>query len=101
MHVARSPTAEATIECSETAVRAQLDRILKSEPFHRSQRRQRFLQYIVDETLAGRGDRIKGYTIALAVFERPSTFDANIDPTVRMRGTGTSALTAMARSSSK
>jgi TolB-like protein len=68
----------------EPAVRAQLARILKSGPFQRSQRRRRFLEFIVNETLAGRGDRIKGYTIALEVFERPATFDSNVDPTVRM-----------------
>jgi TolB-like protein/Tfp pilus assembly protein PilF len=81
---APSGTGESTSESGETAVRAQLDRILKSGPFQRSRRRQRFLEYIVNETLAGRGDRIKGYTIALEVFGRPATFDSNVDPTVRM-----------------
>ncbi len=75
---------DCTSEAGQKAVRAQLDRILKSGPFERSQRRQRFLEYIVDETLAGRGDRIKGYNIALEVFKRPATFDANIDPMVRV-----------------
>lgn len=68
----------------QQAVRDQLDRILKSRPFQQSQRRQGFLEYIVTETLAGRGDRIKGYSIATAVFNRPATFDANVDPVVRM-----------------
>lgn len=81
---AHSAAHESTSEPGETAVRAQLDRILKSAPFQRSRRRQRFLEYIVNETLAGRADRIKGYTIALEVFERPATFDSNVDPTVRM-----------------
>ena len=68
----------------QQAVRDQLDRILKSGPFQQSQRRQGFLEYIVTETLAGRGDRIKGYSIATVVFNRPATFDANVDPVVRM-----------------
>jgi TolB-like protein len=71
-------------EPQRKAVRDQLDRILKSGTFHQSRRRQRFLEYIVNETLAGRGERLKGYNIALAVFDRKETFDSNIDPSVRM-----------------
>ncbi len=65
-------------------VREQLARILKSDLFLQSRRRQRFLQYLVDETLAGHGDRLKGYTIAVAVFDRPASFDPAIDPIVRI-----------------
>jgi hypothetical protein len=71
-------------ESDQEAVREQLDRVLKSPPFLQSRRRQRFLQYIVNETLAGRGDRLKGYAIARDVFDRPEDFDANVDPIVRM-----------------
>jgi adenylate cyclase len=71
-------------ESDHKAIREQLDRILKSGPFHQSRRRQRFLEYIVNETLAGHGDRLKGYNVALAVFDRAETFDSNIDPIVRM-----------------
>lgn len=66
------------------AVRGQLARILKSGPFHQSQRRQRFLQYLVDETLAGRGERLKAYAIAVEVFDRPTSFDPIVDPVVRI-----------------
>ena len=71
-------------ESDQKAIREQLDRILNSGVFHQSRRRQRFLEYIVNETLAGRGERLKGYNIALEVFDRPETFDANVDPIVRM-----------------
>jgi TolB-like protein/tetratricopeptide (TPR) repeat protein len=71
-------------ESDQKAVREQLDRILKSGPFHQSQRRQRFLEYIVNETLAGRGERLKGYNVALEVFDRPKTFDPLVDPVVRI-----------------
>ena len=71
-------------ESDQKAIREQLVRILNSGPFHQSQRRQRFLEYIVNEALAGRGERLKGYNIALAVFDRPETFDPNIDPIVRI-----------------
>jgi TolB-like protein len=68
----------------QEAIRQQLDRILGSGPFHQSRRRQRFLEYIVTETLAGRGERLKGYNVALAVFDRPETFDPHLDPIVRI-----------------
>jgi TolB-like protein len=71
-------------ESDQKAVREQLDRILKSGPFHQSRRRQRFLEYIVNETLAGRGERLKGYNVALEVFDRSEGFDANVDPIVRI-----------------
>ena len=35
------------------------------------------------ETLAGRADRLKGYTIGTAVFERDASFDSQADPVVR------------------
>ncbi|MEY9201812.1 hypothetical protein [Bradyrhizobium elkanii] len=49
-------------------VAKELDRILASPHFQASERRQAFLRFIVDETLAGRAESLKGYTIALGVF---------------------------------
>lgn len=66
------------------AVREQLDRILHSGPFAQSRRRQRFLEYVVNETLAGRAERLKGYNVGIEVFDRPETFDPAIDPIVRI-----------------
>jgi TolB-like protein len=74
-------------ESEQKAIREQLDRILKSGPFHQSRRRQRFLEYVVNETLAGRSDRLKGYNVALEVFDRPQTFDPILDPIVRIEAT--------------
>ena len=71
-------------ESDQKAIREQLVRILNSVPFHQSQRRQRFLEYLVNETLAGRGERLKAYNVALEVFERPETFDPTTDPLVRI-----------------
>ena len=62
-------------ESDQKAIREQLDRIIKSGSFMQSRRRQRFLQFIVNETVAGRGERLKGYNLALEVFDRPETFD--------------------------
>ena len=71
-------------ESDQTAIREQLVRILNSSPFHQSHRRQRFLEYLVNETLAGRSKRLKGYNVALEVFDRPETFDPTVDPLVRI-----------------
>ena len=71
-------------EPDQKAIREQLVCILNSGPFHQSQRRQRFLEYLVNETLAGRGERLKAYNVALAVFDRPETFDPVTDPLVRI-----------------
>src|SRR3990170_5361623 len=75
---------ESWSQSDQEAIREQLHRILRSGPFAQSQRRQRFLEYVVNETLAGRGHRLKGYTIAREVFDRPEEFDPNLDPIVRM-----------------
>jgi adenylate cyclase len=63
--------------------RACLDRILASPYFVQSERQQRFLKFIVTETLAGHTDRLKGYTIAVEVFDRDVGFDPAIDAIVR------------------
>lgn len=75
---------EGSSQPDEKAVREQLDRILKSDAFLQSRRRQRFLEYVVNETLAGRGDRLKGYDLAIKVFDRPTDFDSSADPIVRI-----------------
>jgi adenylate cyclase len=65
-------------------IREELDRILASADFDASERNRRFLRHVVEETLAGRADRIKGYSVATAVFDRDASFDPQIDPIVRI-----------------
>ncbi|APO72247.1 TolB/tetratricopeptide repeat domain-containing protein (plasmid) [Rhizobium gallicum] len=62
----------------------QLERILSSGEFHSSQRGRRFLQFIISETLAGRSEFLKAFTIANDVFGREVSFDAQNDPVVRI-----------------
>ena len=63
---------------------AALDALLGDPAFQASARNKQFLRFVVEETLAGRGDRIKSYTIAVDVFGRPPNFDASVDPIVRI-----------------
>ena len=69
---------------SPEAVREQLDRILASGEFVASDRLKSFLRFAVEETLAGRAQRLKAYTIAVDVFRRDESFDPLTDPVVRM-----------------
>ena len=66
------------------AVRAQLERILNSSIFVRSQRISRFLRFTVEQTLLGRGDSLKEYLIATEVYDKPDTMDPRFDPIVRV-----------------
>jgi TolB-like protein len=65
-------------------VLGQLERILSSHGFDASARNRAFLSYVVNETLAGRADHIKGYTVAQEVFQRDADFDPQLDPVVRI-----------------
>jgi len=64
-------------------VSAALERICASHPFASSGRLQSFLRFVVQETLAGRADTLKAYTIGTVVYERGSAFDPKADSIVR------------------
>jgi TolB-like protein/tetratricopeptide (TPR) repeat protein len=65
-------------------VRAELEHILSNPRFQASEKRRAFLRFIVGEALAGRADRLKGYTVAVEVFGRDENFDSQADPVVRL-----------------
>src|SRR4029077_15060037 len=69
-----------TAVCPEADVRAELHRVLGSASFAVSDRNRRFLQYVIEEALAGRSGRLKAYSIATTVFGRPQDFDPTFDP---------------------
>lgn len=76
---------ERTIDVSikPQAIRAQVGRILQCEGFVRSRRMQRFLEFVVEETLAGRTDQLGEYALGVAVFDRGEDFEPALDPIVR------------------
>ncbi len=65
-------------------VRAQLERVLASRPFVSSARRVRLLRFLVEETLAGRGDSLKESVLAVEVFDRRADHDPSSDSLVRV-----------------
>ncbi|MBB3657652.1 TolB-like protein/Tfp pilus assembly protein PilF [Rhizobium sp. BK650] len=69
---------------SQEEVEQQLERILFSPEFRLPERARRFLEFVVTETLAGRRDYLKAFTIAQSVFGRDANFDAQQDPCVRI-----------------
>ena len=70
-------------QITKAQVRRHLAEILNSGSFQASQRLKSFLSYIVEATLAGRGQDLKAYTIATEVFRVGKDFDPRLNPLVR------------------
>src|ERR1700753_3720849 len=69
----------------EETIRRELGRVLVSRSLRQVDRLQRFLSFIVEETLAGRGDKLKEYPVGVDVFGKDSSFDPRMDPIVRVQ----------------
>ena len=69
---------------SNDAVRSVLENILASRQFASSPQVSATLQYVVEETLDGRSDRIKAYSIAIDVLKKTEEFDPSANPIVRV-----------------
>lgn len=66
-------------------IRESLARIFQSRQFSNAERRRRLLEYLVDETLAGRGGSLKEFKIGVDVYGRDGeTYDPRIDPVIRV-----------------
>jgi TolB-like protein/Flp pilus assembly protein TadD len=65
-------------------VQTQLDRILRSALFVRSERMSRFLRFAVENALANPGSALKEYLVGVEVFDRPVDYDPQVDPIVRV-----------------
>lgn len=61
-----------------------LQRICASQPFRQSHRLQRFLRYATDWALKRPGEPLKEYALAVAVYDKPASFDPQSDPIVRV-----------------
>jgi hypothetical protein len=65
------------------AVRAELEIILRSQTFTRSERHSRFLRFICEATLNGDGPKLNEYLIAHTVFDRGAEYSSGEDSVVR------------------
>ena len=79
-----NPSAHAQGNLTDAVVRAQLERILASEVFSRSQHLRRFLSFIVEESLAGPGHSLKESVLAHELYGKATDFDGGTDPVVRV-----------------
>ena len=70
---------------SEHAIREHLSVLLSSTAFAHVDRLKRFLRYVVEETVAGRGENLKEYSVGVEVFDRETSFDPRTDPIVRVQ----------------
>ena len=71
-------------EPPESVVRAQLERILASDVFSRSQQLRRFLSFTVEQRLAGQGHSLKESVLAHELYGKGTDFDGGADPVVRV-----------------
>jgi TolB-like protein len=78
------PACQSDSPVAQQQIRSLLAKISATDEFQRSKRSLRFLNYIVEETLAGRASRIKAYSVAISVLDRDETFDPQTDPMVRI-----------------
>ncbi len=76
LHVSASP--------SPDQIRAQVDKILASRLFARSERLCRFLRFCVDQTLDEKSDQLKEQLVGVEVFDRKGDYDPRTDPIVRV-----------------
>ncbi len=75
--VSDKPSADAVIDA--------LERIVASQPFQNAESQKAFLRYVVNETLAGRGEQLKEYSIGVEVFRKKESYDPRYDNTVRLK----------------
>lgn len=68
----------------QSAVRAELEAMLKAPIFAQSGRCKKFLSHVVLVTLSGNGGDLKERTIGVQVFERPGNYDTGDDSIVRV-----------------
>lgn len=66
------------------AVAEQLERVLQSKVFQAAGRSSRLLRFLVEETVKGRSESLKDYTLGAEVFGRGGDFDPRTDPIARV-----------------
>ena len=75
---------QAESDLPDAAIRAELERILASEVFSRSQQLRRFLAFIVEQRLAGQRHSLKESVLAHELYGKGTDFDGGTDPVVRV-----------------
>jgi hypothetical protein len=71
-------------ESDKEEVLRQMERLLATSHFRKSRRYPALFRFVVEETLAGRGEFLKERRLGVEVFGRPSDYDTAEDPVVRV-----------------
>jgi len=69
---------------SQEEVKQALQTVLQDPKFAAAPQMSAFLKFVVLQTLEGKSDRIKAYTVAVDALGKPATFDPQNDPSVRV-----------------
>ena len=72
------------VSLPDSRVRIQLDRILASQIFMRSERLSAFLRFVVEQTLNSRGTGLKEQVLGAELYGKGPEFDGAADPIVRV-----------------
>jgi len=67
----------------QAGIRDCLNKVLASASFAQSKRRADLLRYLAEQSLAGKGESITEYGIAIDVFGKPASFDPQKESTIR------------------
>ncbi|PKQ32218.1 MAG: hypothetical protein CVT62_04120 [Actinobacteria bacterium HGW-Actinobacteria-2] len=73
------------VGCDAEQAGEALQRVLASRSFQAAPKARDFLRYVATETLAGRGQRLKEFTIARSVMDRGTEFASHTDSAVRVQ----------------
>jgi hypothetical protein len=71
-------------EAEKNSVLQQLEKLLATPLFNSSKRYPSFLRFVVARVLAGQTDQLKERILGVEIFGRPTDYDTNTDPIVRV-----------------
>jgi hypothetical protein len=73
------------VEFDSSTIRAQINRLLKSQTLEGSDISRKLLSYLAERSIAGEEHHLKEYTVALEAFGKPPSYDPRHDSTVRIQ----------------
>lgn len=79
------PIQENRGEAVPASIQSQLNKILSSAVFRKSERLNRLLRFLVESSITGAKGPLKEYVIATEVFDKRDSFDPQSDPIVRVQ----------------
>jgi len=71
------------MDSSREKIRVQLDRLVASPEFARTERMARFLRFVVERSASGQSESLRERQIGIEVFDRPADWDPKLDNVVR------------------